>query len=408
MRIHTVKEGDTVFSIARKYAIPPAKIIENNALSAADRLIRGQKLLLFTPTRTYTVRGGDTLSKIATRFNTSTDELLAYNPSLMGSEKIYPEQILAIKYDTPRYGNAAANGYYYEGCTKERLLLALPYLTYISISGASWQKGTLKKLFKYGEGLSLAKENGITPIIRIYTEDTMKELSASKERFFESIISLAEKDGFFGICLAAYTAMKEKSEFSEFLLELKKKLMLKDLFLHLELDGNGKTGAFPELSEIADSLILNYQRTSENIHQSFEEAEAALLKNYANEALSEKTLIELPSFAYSKDSEIELKTAEEIARKAGADTEYDEKSKLCYFFYNSYRGGKRERVRIFYEAPENTKAKLELAAELGYMGVSFDIMRVPVEYLMLYCTSFSRQIPRGRVAGRCSDSQAEI
>ena len=42
--------------------------VENNGLVNPDRISVGQKLLILTPTRTYTVRGGDTLEKISRRF----------------------------------------------------------------------------------------------------------------------------------------------------------------------------------------------------------------------------------------------------------------------------------------------------------------------------------------------------
>ena len=47
MIIHTVKTGDTVFNIARKYGVAPHKIIENNELLNPDRLTVGEKLLIF-------------------------------------------------------------------------------------------------------------------------------------------------------------------------------------------------------------------------------------------------------------------------------------------------------------------------------------------------------------------------
>ena len=129
MQIHTVKKGDTIFKIARQHATSPMKIIENNELESPDRLSVGQKVLILNPTRTYTVRGSDSLLKISDRFGVKYDKLLANNPYLYGQDKLYPGQILAIKYDTPRFGLACANGYCYKDITKDRLSLALPYIT---------------------------------------------------------------------------------------------------------------------------------------------------------------------------------------------------------------------------------------------------------------------------------------
>ena len=99
MIIHTVQPGDTIFKIARQYSTSPMKIIENNELLNPDKLAVGQKLLILMPTRTYTVRGSDTLYRIAERFGVKYTSLLSANPYLSGTDRIYPGQILTITYN---------------------------------------------------------------------------------------------------------------------------------------------------------------------------------------------------------------------------------------------------------------------------------------------------------------------
>ena len=50
--------------------------------------------------------------------------------------------------------------------------------------------------------------------------------------------------------------------------------------------------------------------------------------------------------------------------------------------------GKHKRRQIAYESLENTKAKLELVSELGFMGISFDIGRACIADLMLVTSMF--------------------
>ena len=88
MFIHTVGEGDTVFKIARNYSTSPIKIIENNDLKNPDVLSVGEELLILTPTRTYTARGGDTAAKIARRFGIKRGMLYRNNPYLCGQDKV--------------------------------------------------------------------------------------------------------------------------------------------------------------------------------------------------------------------------------------------------------------------------------------------------------------------------------
>ena len=70
MKIHRVKEGDSVYSIAREYAVMPTKIIEANELLTPDVLTVGEELLILTPTRTHTVRGGETRPRMGWHFRT--------------------------------------------------------------------------------------------------------------------------------------------------------------------------------------------------------------------------------------------------------------------------------------------------------------------------------------------------
>ena len=78
---HVVRSGDTLGAIARRYGVTAAQIVAANGLTG-DRIYVGQQLRLVpargtTPTigGTYTVRSGDTLSTIARRFGTTTRAL---------------------------------------------------------------------------------------------------------------------------------------------------------------------------------------------------------------------------------------------------------------------------------------------------------------------------------------------
>ena len=84
MIIYTVKEGDSVYSIAKQNNTTPSRIITDNNLENPERLSVGQTLVLLYPTLTYTVRGGDTLLSIANAYGVSLNQLWRNNPSLAG------------------------------------------------------------------------------------------------------------------------------------------------------------------------------------------------------------------------------------------------------------------------------------------------------------------------------------
>lgn len=80
MVIHTVRKGDSIYSIAREYGVPPSRIITDNMLENPSKLAVGQSLVILFPTQTHTVRGGDTLQSIARMYRITLNELYRNNP----------------------------------------------------------------------------------------------------------------------------------------------------------------------------------------------------------------------------------------------------------------------------------------------------------------------------------------
>ncbi len=382
MYIHTISPSDTVYGIARRYGVSPTKIIENNRLSDPDRLTIGQKLLILTPTKTYTVRGGDTLEKISKRFGISENSLLRNNPSLFGTDKTYPEQILALKYDTPTHGVAVLNGYYYNGCPRERLIFTLPYLNYVTVSGAVATQNGIKELFDTGEVAREVREGGRIPMYRIYDRRRMEDIKANEHEYIESLTATAKNRGFSGITLATHKA-QGSPDFEDFLFRLKKRLIEEGLSLFLEVDANSPI----HYTDIPDAQLLFYEKCGLESIPDFRDGEDAVFTDFAERGDSSRAFIDISPFAYSEGAQIPKNEAEAEARRLQKEIKHDEKKKICYFETLS-RGKESGTRRTVYESMENIKAKLDLAGELGYMGISFDIMRVPTSELMMMNSLF--------------------
>lgn len=101
---YTVKKGDTLSAIARRFGTTPSDIKKANGLKD-ERLSIGQVLTLkdsrptaqATP-RTYKVVKGDSAAAIALKHDMSVDELLRIN-NLTSKSTIYPGQVLVVKAD---------------------------------------------------------------------------------------------------------------------------------------------------------------------------------------------------------------------------------------------------------------------------------------------------------------------
>jgi membrane-bound lytic murein transglycosylase D len=107
--VHVVRRGDTLSQIARRHRMNVATLAALNNMEVTDTIRAGQKLKLTSAASggsssgggtldgdTYTVRKGDTLSGIATRFGVSVGELTAWN-DISSRATIRPGQKLTVK-----------------------------------------------------------------------------------------------------------------------------------------------------------------------------------------------------------------------------------------------------------------------------------------------------------------------
>lgn len=95
---HTIRPGDTLYSLARFYNVSLDDLLEANPGLDPDRLTVGQVICIpvaAPPVRcgagtfVYTIRPGDTLFSLAQKYNTTTSAILGANPGLR------PEALLA-------------------------------------------------------------------------------------------------------------------------------------------------------------------------------------------------------------------------------------------------------------------------------------------------------------------------
>ncbi|MBF0505677.1 MAG: LysM peptidoglycan-binding domain-containing protein [Nitrospirae bacterium] len=117
---YTVKKGDTFKSVAKKYGTTVNELRRANNLKRG-KLKPGQEIVVNAKSHesnVYTVRKGDTLRKIARRFKTNVDNLKEINGlednSLKRGQKIY---LAKIAPDT-KEGAARSNGIYVEKPTR--------------------------------------------------------------------------------------------------------------------------------------------------------------------------------------------------------------------------------------------------------------------------------------------------
>lgn len=78
---YTIKKGDTLYDIARRYNINPDLLSSLNGLNNDDYIYPEQTILIPKSNYSYYItKKGDTLEGVANIFNISSDELLKNNP----------------------------------------------------------------------------------------------------------------------------------------------------------------------------------------------------------------------------------------------------------------------------------------------------------------------------------------
>ena len=379
MEIHTVKAGDTIFSISEKYGAIPSYACEVNEINKRTPLCEGEEILLLFPTRTHTVKNGDTLSSISMRFDTKKREIIRANPSLIGAEALEVGKILSVKHGREIYGTAVSNGYFYKGCSMERLKRAIPYATYVTVCALGYTKGGFVREFDADPVIKYIKKENKIPIVRIY-DTTSGDYLLSKDKmveFCDEAIRLAKGGGYSGITLCAYrTAEEHPNEFTEFLVEFRKRMIGSELILFTEIDELSD----PNVAEYADGSILTYDKLSEAKIPSCEDGEKRVLSSFATDAESAKIFIDVSSLATDGEKYMSMGEALNIARNNKLKIETDELRGISKFKYKS--------KLVRYISLGSIIKRLTLLSELGYMGISFDIMRVPLSYLMIYNAMF--------------------
>lgn len=101
--MHVVQSGDTLSGIAAKYGLSLDYLVKLNDITNPNLIYPGQRLKLkgnvqpaAPQTQYYTVRSGDSLSKIAAKYGTTVSQLVAWN-NIKNKNLIYSGQKLRVK-----------------------------------------------------------------------------------------------------------------------------------------------------------------------------------------------------------------------------------------------------------------------------------------------------------------------
>lgn len=419
MRIHVVRSGDTLFSVAAEYGVSPTLLANTNGLSPDAQLVVGQTLIVRFPRVVHTVVPGDTVYSIATQYGVDTLEIYRNNFSLGGQPELRVGDMLVISYeDNDRLGKIGANAYAYPYIDNALLSSANPYLTYLTpftygisrdggllpldderllASAARFQTATLMHLSTLTEAGNFSNERSS---LLLNSPDL-------QEKLIQDVIATMRRKNFYGLDIDfEFVYPSERTLYADFVRKLRERLnpMGYPVIVALAPKTRGdQPGLLYEahdyalLGAAANAVLLMTYEWGYTYGPPMAVAPVPQVRGVLNYAVSvidpAKIFLGVPLYGYdwplpyvqgeTRANSLSPWHAVELAGRNRAEIQFDESSQAPYFYYTD-RGG-RQHV-VWFEDARSMDAKLRLVAEYGLQGVGYwNLMRaMPQNWVLLH------------------------
>ena len=401
MIIHTVRAGETIYSIANNYGVSESLLSLNNGIDGP--LVVGEELVVLFPSTTHTVDFGETLQTIADKYSISVREVFRNNYYLRGNENIYPGQTLVISYTDNPTKRVITNGYAYPFVNEQVLRTSMPYVDYLTpFTYGLTYNGNLLNLDDE-RLINIAKEYGTKAVMHISTLDESDRFDSNlatnilsnpdlQEILYEDVRRVAKEKGYSAIDIDfEYINGSESEEYANFVAKLR------TLGYPVIVAAAPKTSATQKgqlyeghnyrlLGQAADYLfVMTYEwgytygpplpvAPIQNVRR--------VLDYAVTEVPPEKILLGIPNYGYdwklpfvqgtSRATSIGNRQAVEIAREKRAEIFFDETAQTPYFNYTDASG---EHI-VWFENARSIKAKFDLVNSYNLAGMGYwNLMR---------------------------------
>lgn len=235
MLIYTVRPGDTLADISRRYGLLPNRIAADNGLRNPSVLVPGQNLLINTNSVRYILPEGQTFFSLSQEYDVPLEELIAANPDL-NPLNIRPGETVIIPVSQQEARRPIlVNGYAYPSINTNALNCVLPFLTFLS--PFSYTLTPQAELIPPDDSdlIYRAQRAGVMPIMVVtnifdegFSTETMSGILASEElqeRFIGNILSELESKSYYGVNMdIEYIAPEDREAYNAFLERLAERL----------------------------------------------------------------------------------------------------------------------------------------------------------------------------------------
>ncbi len=230
MIIYTVRPGDTLSKIAARFGVNADTLAADNWLTS-ENLSVGQSLAVAYRAKTHEVTRDETLRQIAQRYGTSVERLLRNNPRLNGLEP-RDGDVLTVSFAGEKLGRIRVVGYVYTFVDETVLRRTLPYLTTLAIFSYGIRSDGSLTAPDDSRLISLAKEYGTRPMLVLtslgedgtFSSERVSAIlndSSATERLISELVSTVRRKGYDAVSVdLEYISAADRDLFSEFVTEL--------------------------------------------------------------------------------------------------------------------------------------------------------------------------------------------
>jgi spore germination protein len=400
MLIHTVKQGDTLESIAKMHDVPLFVLTALNSPPTPE-LVVGQTIVVRRPLRLYTVQAGDTLPDIAIKTSTDIYLLMRNNPQIIGRE-LYSGESIVIRYDDEKQTGRAVliNAYAYPYTDRSLIIKALPYLTMLTIFTYGFSEDGELISPDDDELIALAYSYGVKPVMLLSTltsdgsfsnelADVLLNSEYLQDILIQKIIANMQSKGYYALDIDfEYVPQRDKEAYAAFVKRLTEQLNRVGFLSLVALAPKTSSSQSGLLYEAHDYFALG-RAANLALTMTYEwgytygPPMAVAPINKVNEVLSyavteippQKLLMGIPLYGYdwkipyekgvSKATSISPQQAIVIAYENGAEILYNEASQAPYFRYDG------DTHEVWFEDAKSIQAKLALLDRYSLAGIGY-------------------------------------
>jgi len=409
MEIYIVRQGDSIYNIARAFGVSPVRLAYDNQIASEEYLVPGQALLILYPEIVHTVLPGETIEEIAGQYQVTAKQIYRNNPFLLDRVYLAAGQQIVIAYEGEGRQRKEVTGYVYPFVAGYILREALLYMDDLLIFsyGFTAEGALIPPQVPEDWLIREAKQFEVRPILvltpfseaGVFDNNLVKLVAENpqvQQNLIMALLETVQRKGYLGVDVDfEYILPEDREGYASFVEALREVMSANGYTVSVALAP--KTSAeqkgllyegmdYRRLGEAADTVFLMTYEWGYVYGPPMAVAPINKVREVLDYAVTEippeKIIMGIPNYGYdwplpynrgvSRADLIGNVEAIRIASENGADILYDETAQSPY--YNYWR--QRTEHEVWFEDVRSIQTKINTVFEYGFLGFGYwNLMR---------------------------------